>query len=789
MSFTKLGVLSDINRALIEKGYSTPTPIQISAIPFILKGFDLQASAQTGSGKTAAFGIPLIQNFLNRKNRKNIFYVDTLIVTPTRELAIQIYENFKDFSKYVNIRVNVVYGGHKYEKQINKLEYGTDILIATPGRLLDFAKQEIVKLSRITTFLLDEADLFLGMGFKKELKKIVKLIPKERQTLLFSATMSQDISEVALDLLNNPKIIDETPKNKIAETIEHYVLYANNDQKIESLLKLMEIEKIEQAILFVRTRRKAKRLTKKLTELGLEVDTIHGDKSQSYRLSVLSEFKNNVIKFVVATDVLSRGIDIVKLEYIINFDIPQDPELYVHRIGRSGRAGNSGKAITFCDKEDTDELEKIEKLIGMKINEYHNSSLENENMTSEKYQKNSKNNKDKSKMKINKEHKISVIGSGTMGNGIAQIAATFGHKVELIDQSQDALDKAHAKLSKIFARLIEKGRMTEDERKAIFSRLNFTTNLNDVKGSKLVVEAIIENLEIKKQVLENVEQLTDEKTIIGTNTSSLSIASISGGLTRPENFIGIHFFNPAPLMPLVEVVPSFITSYEVTSSVKELMLDWKKAPAIAKDTPGFIVNRVARPFYAEALKMYEEGMADIPTIDWAMKEFGGFKMGPFELMDFIGHDVNYVVTETVFREMYFDPRFRPSIAQKRLMEAGMNGRKSGRGFYDYSEDSSNKTEPNKDNVLGKNIFERTLALLVNEAADALFMNVASREDIDKAMQKGVNYPKGLLAWGDEFGLDKILAILDSLHDLYLDPRYRTCPLLRKKAEKGEKFYS
>jgi 3-hydroxybutyryl-CoA dehydrogenase len=390
-------------------------------------------------------------------------------------------------------------------------------------------------------------------------------------------------------------------------------------------------------------------------------------------------------------------------------------------------------------------------------------------------------------MKITKNDKISVIGSGTMGNGIAQIAATYGHNVEIIDQSQEALEKAEAKLSKIFARLIEKGRMTEDERLAILNRLNFTTNLNDVKGSRLVIEAIVENLDVKKSVLSNVESLTNGDTIIGTNTSSLSIASIAGGLSRPGNFIGIHFFNPAPLMPLVEIVPSFITSEEVTNSIKELMLDWKKAPALAKDTPGFIVNRVARPFYAEALKMYEEGIANIPTIDWAMKEFGGFKMGPFELMDFIGHDVNYVVTETVFREMYYDPRFRPSIAQKRLMEAGMNGRKSGRGFYDYSENAE-KPEPAKDDVLGKKIFERTLAMLVNEAADAVFMNVATKEDIDTAMQKGVNYPKGLLAWGDEFGLDKILAILDTLHELYLDPRYRACPLLRKKAEKAKKFY-
>lgn len=391
-------------------------------------------------------------------------------------------------------------------------------------------------------------------------------------------------------------------------------------------------------------------------------------------------------------------------------------------------------------------------------------------------------------MKVNRTDKISVIGSGTMGQGIAQIAATYGHSVKLIDVNQDALEKANSKLSKVFSRLIEKGRMTEEERESIFSRIDFTTNLSDVEGSSLVIEAIVENLDVKKQVLSNVEQLTSENTIIGTNTSSLSIASISAGLSRPSNFIGIHFFNPAPLMPLVEIVPSIVTSDEVTNSIKDLMLEWKKAPALTKDTPGFIVNRVARPFYAEALKMYEEGFADIPTIDWAMKEIGGFRMGPFELMDFIGHDVNYIVTETVFKEMYFDPRFRPSITQKRLMEAGLNGRKSGKGFYDYSEGAT-KPEPTKNEAIGKEIFERTLVLLINEAIDARFLNIASTEDIDTAMQKGVNYPKGLLAWADEFGLEKVLHKLDDIFDEYHDIRYRASPLLRRMVKNGERFYS
>jgi 3-hydroxybutyryl-CoA dehydrogenase len=270
--------------------------------------------------------------------------------------------------------------------------------------------------------------------------------------------------------------------------------------------------------------------------------------------------------------------------------------------------------------------------------------------------------------------------------------------------------------------------------------------------------------------------------VYSSNTSSLSIAALSSAFTKPENFLGVHFFNPAPLMPLVEIVPSFLTSGEIKNEVKNIVDGWGKTSVVAKDTPGFIVNRIARPFYSESLRILDEGIADIATIDWAMKHIGGFKMGPFELMDFIGHDVNYVVTESVFKEFYYDPRFKPSITQKRLYEAGMNGRKSGRGFYDYSENSIDNL-PITDKSLGQYIFTRVIVMLINEAYDALFMNIASKEDIELAMVKGVNYPKGLFQWGDEIGLELVLQRLQSLINEYQEDRYRPNPLLKRLAYK------
>jgi 3-hydroxybutyryl-CoA dehydrogenase len=381
--------------------------------------------------------------------------------------------------------------------------------------------------------------------------------------------------------------------------------------------------------------------------------------------------------------------------------------------------------------------------------------------------------------------KVSVIGAGTMGAGIAQIAATNGHEVCLYDSFDGAIETAEIKLKKILDRLVEKERITQQDNKVILGRINFTKGIKDISGSGLVIEAIIENLEIKQKVFTEIESLVDEECIIASNTSSLSIASIAAACEKAERVVGIHFFNPAPLMPLVEIIPAVQTSESTLTKAKAIIDSWKKVTVIAKDTPGFIVNRVARPFYGEALRIYEEGVADFATIDWAMREIGGFRMGPFQLMDYIGNDINYTVTETVFTAFYFDSRYKPSFTQKRMMEAGYLGRKSGRGYYDYSADTPNAIE---DRELGKIILWRVLVMLINEAADALFLNIANKEDIDLAMTKGVNYPKGLLAWADEIGIENVLKQLENLQTEYGEDRYRPSPLLKRMVRENKTFY-
>ncbi len=382
---------------------------------------------------------------------------------------------------------------------------------------------------------------------------------------------------------------------------------------------------------------------------------------------------------------------------------------------------------------------------------------------------------------------VGIIGSGTMGSGIAQVAATSGCKVKLYDTNQAALDKAKAALEKILNRLIEKGRIDSEEKNRIQSNISYVDSLQDLADSNLTIEAIIENLDIKKKVFSELETYVSDDCIIASNTSSLSIASIAASLQKPERCIGIHFFNPAPLMKLVEVIPAIQTSKEVLDKSTQIISDWKKVVAVAKDTPGFIVNRVARPFYGESLRIYEEGLADFATIDWSLKTLGKFRMGPFELMDFIGNDVNYTVTETVFTAFYFDPRYKPAFTQKRFSEAGYLGRKSGKGYYDYSEGAVKPT-PTQDEKLAQTIFDRVLVMLINEAADALFLNIASAEDIDNAMTKGVNYPKGLLAWADEKGIDWCVSKLDALYNEYHEDRYRCSPLLRKMNRENKTFF-
>ncbi len=283
-----------------------------------------------------------------------------------------------------------------------------------------------------------------------------------------------------------------------------------------------------------------------------------------------------------------------------------------------------------------------------------------------------------------------------------------------------------------------------------------------------------------------------DETIIASNTSSLSIASIASSLQKPERCVGIHFFNPAPLMDLVEVIPAIQTSKTVFKKAVSTIESWNKTVAVAKDTPGFIVNRVARPYYGESLRIYEEGIADFATIDNALRTVGDFRMGPFELMDFIGNDINYTVTKTVFKTFYYDSRFRPSFTQQRLAEAGYLGRKAGKGYYDYDQNGrviQSNSEESNDEKLAQEIFERVLVMLINEAADALFLNIATSEDIDKAMTKGVNYPKGLLAWADEKGIDWCIKRIDKLYEEYHEERYRCSPLLRKMKREKKKFFS
>jgi len=380
---------------------------------------------------------------------------------------------------------------------------------------------------------------------------------------------------------------------------------------------------------------------------------------------------------------------------------------------------------------------------------------------------------------------IAIIGSGTMGSGIAQVAATSGCAVKLFDLNQEALTKSKKALETTLSKLVEKEKINDTEKSRIQNNISYVNNLQDLSDSDLVIEAILENLEVKRKVFSELETLVSENTILASNTSSLSIASIAASCQKPERVIGIHFFNPAPLMQLVEVIPAVQTSEEVLQKSVKIISDWKKVVAVAKDTPGFIVNRVARPFYSESLRIYDEGVADFATIDWALKTIGGFRMGPFELMDMIGHDVNYIVTETVFTAFYFDPKFKPSFTQKRLLEAGFLGRKSGRGFYNYSQELPSPTE---DTVLAKSIFERVIVMLINEAADTLFLNIASAKDIDNAMTKGVNYPKGLLTWADELGIYWCVEKLDELYNEYHEDRYRCSPILRRMTKENKNFY-
>lgn len=388
---------------------------------------------------------------------------------------------------------------------------------------------------------------------------------------------------------------------------------------------------------------------------------------------------------------------------------------------------------------------------------------------------------------LDKTTPIAVIGAGAMGSGIAQVAAAHGHRVVVVDTQSAALENARKNLEKALNRLAEKGSISPENAAEILQRIRFTTEKSACAGCGLAIEAIIENLSAKQAVFRELETLAGEDCILASNTSSLSITAIAAACRKPERVLGAHFFNPAPLMPLVEIIPGIATANSVVETSRRLVDAWGKTTVLAKDTPGFIVNRVARPFYGEAIRIFEEGIADAATIDWAMKEIGGFRMGPFELMDLIGNDVNYAVTAAVWEAFFYDPRYKPSFTQKRLVEAGRLGRKSGKGYYDYAPGAL-PPEPVKSRESGEEIFFRILAMLINEAAEAVFWQIASVEDIDLAMTKGVNYPKGLLLWADEIGLDKVLEKMRRLQDEYGEDRYRPGMLLKRMAREGRRFY-
>ncbi|HEY0062170.1 MAG TPA: 3-hydroxyacyl-CoA dehydrogenase PaaH [Telluria sp.] len=513
---------------------------------------------------------------------------------------------------------------------------------------------------------------------------------------------------------------------------------------------------------------------------------------------------------------------------------------------------------------------------------------------------------------LEKDSIVAVIGSGAMGSGIAQIAAAAGYQVRLFDTRPDAVVKAIADIGKVYGKLVEKGRMRGEDAAAAHARLHRLTDLHEVAGAAIVIEAIVENLDVKRMLFADLEKVVGDDCILATNTSSISVTAIAAKLRRPERLVGMHFFNPVPLMALVEVISGLATAQSVADTVYATAAAWGKNPVHAKSTPGFIVNRVARPFYAEGLRLLSEQAADPATLDAVMREAGGFRMGPFELMDLIGHDVNFSVTQSVFNAYFGDPRFMPSVLQQEMVNAGFLGRKSGRGFYQYGDDAPKPvvqtmarqpnpeivgismepsvknavTEPvelrlkasgftvthrkplpgaghneapgfhctgaavfltdgrtateranaNKhpdtvlydlvldaagatrialaradtcsesawlatvglfqaagfevtqiDDVPGMAVM-RTVAMLANEAADAVNQGVCSAEAVDIAMQKGVNYPRGPLAWADAVGIAHIVTVLSNLAATYGEERYRVSPLLRRKLANGTRFH-
>jgi ATP-dependent RNA helicase RhlE len=367
MLFEQLGLTAPLMKALQKEGYTTPTPIQAQAIPQALKGKDILGLAQTGTGKTAAFALPILQ-LLNREGFNGYRHTRALILTPTRELAMQISESFQTYGRYTNVKQEVIFGGVSQHAQTIALRNGTDVLIATPGRLLDLMNQGYVHLDYLEFFVLDEADRMLDMGFIHDVRKVIKALPKQKQTMLFSATMPPQIAQLVGSLLQAPVRIEVTPVSSAAERIEQFVYFISKQKKQTLLVHLLNEKKIKRTLVFTRTKHGADRIAKELKKASIYADAIHGNKSQSARQTALNNFKRGKLKVLVATDIAARGIDVDALEHVINFDLPDVAETYVHRIGRTGRAGANGIAISFCDgREEMSNLKSINKLIGLKI--------------------------------------------------------------------------------------------------------------------------------------------------------------------------------------------------------------------------------------------------------------------------------------------------------------------------------------------------------------------------------------------------------------------------------------
>ncbi|HPE39984.1 MAG TPA: DEAD/DEAH box helicase [Bacteroidales bacterium] len=368
MQFKQIGIIEPILKALQEENYSEPTSIQEKAIPVILNKRDVLGSAQTGTGKTAAFAIPILQNlYLDRQKNHGSKKIKALVITPTRELAIQIGESFSVYGRHTGIKNTVIFGGVTQGKQTTALNHGIDILVATPGRLLDLYNQGFVKLNDIEYFVLDEADRMLDMGFIHDIKRIIKILPLRRQSLFFSATMPQTIVELSQKILHNPDKISVTPVSSTAETINQFLYYTNKASKRELLLYILDKHRINQVLVFTKTKHGADKIVTYLKSKRIDCAAIHGDKAQNQRQKALTQFKDGEIQVLVATDIAARGIDIDKLKFVINFDIPNISETYVHRIGRSGRAGDEGNAISICEPEENSYIKDIEKLIRLKI--------------------------------------------------------------------------------------------------------------------------------------------------------------------------------------------------------------------------------------------------------------------------------------------------------------------------------------------------------------------------------------------------------------------------------------